>query len=30
MKLTKPFKQNGYGQYLFSLLQDLEMGSPES
>jgi len=24
MELTKPFKQNGYGQYLLSLLRDIE------
>ena len=30
MALTKPFKQNGYGQYLLSLLRENETGSPGS
>ena len=27
-ELTRPFKQNGYGQYLLSVLRELETGSP--
>ena len=29
MALAKPFKQNGYGQYLLSLLGENEAGPPE-
>ena len=28
MELTKPYKQNGYGQYLLSVLQESATGSP--